>query len=343
MTKFEWERQLKKGLSGLPAAEQQRVLDYYGELFSDKIDAGMKEEDIVAEFGNPFEVANRILVDFYSDGKSTPETDEFIYSEPETKKNDDFSEKKEPKMNVSVKKERIESKKRSHSASGFVSLMCLLVFFVMGAFWGKWHPAWMVFLLIPVITSLIEAVERCNAKIFCYPVFVTFLFLLFGFYGKMWHPMWVLFLTIPLYYTVVGYLTKTESKNSDERGETREERNPEGKTEGVKKGKRTGGSIFAGILATIILIPALIVVWSTVVSLFVAGIGLLVGGSVATVAAIIGFVTAAPSAALALGCAFVALGLGFLLTFGMESIFGFCKIMSKQFAKTIASCFGSKE
>ncbi|MGN1041024.1 MAG: DUF1700 domain-containing protein [Candidatus Fimimonas sp.] len=341
MTKFEWERQLKKGLSGLPVAEQQRVMDYYGELFSDKIDAGMKEEEIIAEFGNPFEVANKILVDFYSEGKSSPETDEFIFSEPETGKEDDFADKKSTKKDESTKKDGSVGKKSSHSAGGFVTLLCVLVFFVAGAFWGKWHPAWMVFLLIPVITSLIEAVERRNAKIFCYPVFVAFLFLLFGFYGKMWHPMWVLFLTVPLYYTVAGYLSKNESKSS-ESDETREEKKSEEATKREKKGGRTGGSIFAGILATIILVSALIIVWSTVVSLFVAGIGLLVGGSVATVVAVIGFVTATPSAAFSLGCALVALGLGFLLTFGMKSIFGFCAKMTKQFAKTISSCFGKE-
>lgn len=64
MTKYEWERELKRNLHRLPEAEQDRIFDYYTELFMDKIDNGETEQGIIREFGNPFDVANRILSDY---------------------------------------------------------------------------------------------------------------------------------------------------------------------------------------------------------------------------------------------------------------------------------------
>lgn len=60
MTKYEWERRLRKCLDDLPSREKDKVFDYYDELFADKIECGMREEDIIDEFGSPYEVAERI-------------------------------------------------------------------------------------------------------------------------------------------------------------------------------------------------------------------------------------------------------------------------------------------
>lgn len=64
MTKWEWESELRRCLSRLNAAEQERILGYYGELFDDKIDAGLTEEQITAAFGNPSDVAEQILAGY---------------------------------------------------------------------------------------------------------------------------------------------------------------------------------------------------------------------------------------------------------------------------------------
>ncbi len=60
MTKYEWERRLRNSLDDLPSREKDKVFDYYDELFADKIESGMLEEDIIDEFGSPYEVADRI-------------------------------------------------------------------------------------------------------------------------------------------------------------------------------------------------------------------------------------------------------------------------------------------
>lgn len=85
------------------------------------------------------------------------------------------------------------------------SLLMLLLFFIAGSVYGMWHPAWMLFLLIPVWESFLGAVKKRNPHVFAYPVLVTFLFLCMGFFMGAWHPGWVIFLTIPIYYTVMPF------------------------------------------------------------------------------------------------------------------------------------------
>lgn len=64
MTKYEWETELKRNIHSLPADEVKRVLEYYGELFDEMAERGKSEREIINEFGNPFDVANKILSEY---------------------------------------------------------------------------------------------------------------------------------------------------------------------------------------------------------------------------------------------------------------------------------------
>lgn len=64
MTKYEWDRRLRKALKDLPAEERRRVFEYYDELFEDRMDGGAKEEAIVGAFGEPEAAAKKILADY---------------------------------------------------------------------------------------------------------------------------------------------------------------------------------------------------------------------------------------------------------------------------------------
>jgi len=63
MTKFEWEKELKHNLKKIPQDELDRVLDFYNESFYDKIEGGLSEKEAVRSFGNPFDVAYKIVYD----------------------------------------------------------------------------------------------------------------------------------------------------------------------------------------------------------------------------------------------------------------------------------------
>lgn len=358
MTKFEWERQLKKGISGLPKSEQRRVLEYYNELFSDKIDAGMREQEIIAEFGNPYDVANKLLVDYYKEERGNADADEYVYSDTDGI-DDEFDDEPrraddcdncdggaEQRRNRNVR-HHIAAHKNVSSAGGLVSILCVLLFFVLGACFNMWHPAWMVFLAIPVVTSLVVAIEKRNFNIFCYPVFITLLYLVLGFYCNLWHPMWVLFITIPVYYTLGAYISKgMAAKKAEEFEQSERERKvpvPEREEKRKNKTRRIGVSRkIAGVLMTITLVILLIVVWATVLGLFVAGIGMIGGGILAFIWAFRTMSLAMTTAMIVLGGGLVAVGLGFVMTFGMAGVFKYCAKISNSFGKSISSCFGKE-
>lgn len=99
------------------------------------------------------------------------------------------------------------------------SLFVVVAYIVVGACFNIWHPTWLIFLTIPLISSLVEAITKKKYDAFAYPVLVVFIYLLFGFLNNLgylhmangwWHPGWVIFLTIPLYYTIGSSIRKVK-------------------------------------------------------------------------------------------------------------------------------------
>lgn len=85
-------------------------------------------------------------------------------------------------------------------------LLCLIVYLVIGFFFSLWHPGWIIFLFIPIWTSLINAINHKNLSEFSYPVLAVFLYILFSSIFGLWHPLWVIFLTIPIYYAICNHI-----------------------------------------------------------------------------------------------------------------------------------------
>ena len=72
MTYNEWRDELKNNLLSVSDAERTRVLDYYAEAYADRREAGFTEREIIADFGAPYDAAQRILY----------ENDDLPYTEP---------------------------------------------------------------------------------------------------------------------------------------------------------------------------------------------------------------------------------------------------------------------
>ncbi len=85
-----------------------------------------------------------------------------------------------------------------------VPLMCLVAFLLLGILLSAWKWAWLVFLIIPIYYSLVDAIKKRNASHFAYPVLLTALYLMAGIVFGRWHPEWVMFLTIPAYYAITN-------------------------------------------------------------------------------------------------------------------------------------------
>ena len=61
MNKQEFLSALQKALKGLPKAEVEERLNFYGEMIDDRMEEGLSEEAAVAEIGSAEEIAQQIL------------------------------------------------------------------------------------------------------------------------------------------------------------------------------------------------------------------------------------------------------------------------------------------
>lgn len=102
-----------------------------------------------------------------------------------------------------------------------IGIIITIGYLAYAAFTGFWHPTWLVFLLIPIISTFVTAVKKRNANYFAYPVLTALIFLYYGFMESVWHPTWLVFVTIPLYYSLVGYFN-ARKKYRKERKEQQE-------------------------------------------------------------------------------------------------------------------------
>ena len=98
-------------------------------------------------------------------------------------------------------------------------LFVVLVFVVLGFALQDWHPAWLLFLLIPIYYHFAGAhtvrKKKPGLLAMAVPEVIVLLYLICGFFFSLWSTAWVLFLAIPLYYWLVGcfYKEKTPSEN----------------------------------------------------------------------------------------------------------------------------------
>ena len=87
-----------------------------------------------------------------------------------------------------------------------IAILATIIFFVLGFAFGLWHPAWIVFLIIPIFNFYTGKKRKKYGKdkrypwlSFPYPVLATAIFLLIGFIWGGWVYAWLIFLTIPIW------------------------------------------------------------------------------------------------------------------------------------------------
>ena len=78
-------------------------------------------------------------------------------------------------------------------------MICLIIYLCLGFIWGWWHPGWVIFFLIPIVSCILGE----KSIRYMYPSFCVLVYLCLGFIWGWWHPGWIIFLTIPVFYTLV--------------------------------------------------------------------------------------------------------------------------------------------
>lgn len=87
-----------------------------------------------------------------------------------------------------------------------IPLVTVAAFLVMGCTLKLWGIAWVVFLAIPIILSIPEAIRKRRPSKFCFPVLVVAVYIVLGLCCNLWHPGWIIFLTIPIYYAICSVI-----------------------------------------------------------------------------------------------------------------------------------------
>lgn len=119
-----------------------------------------------------------------------------------------------------VKKEKTELQKKAIKMFKFpFPLFVVLIFLAFGFAANLWHPAWLVFLLIPIYYHLAGAlcVTNKKARLLAMPVpeVALLIYLCFGILANLWSPTWIVFLIIPLYYWLVASFYKGDKTEKD--------------------------------------------------------------------------------------------------------------------------------
>ena len=127
------------------------------------------------------------------------------------------------KKGIYVNGEKYDKDWLSHHVHFPMFMVIMIAYFIIGCIWNAWHPGWLLFLLIPIWYSLVEAIEKKNANCFAYPVLATLIFLSLGIFWFAWHPGWVVFLTVPLYYSLVSYFHALRERRQVQYENTEEE------------------------------------------------------------------------------------------------------------------------
>jgi len=105
-----------------------------------------------------------------------------------------------PDIAKPVKEYKISLGKKRKWIEAPVAILVVIAYLVIGSVWDLWHPGWLLFPMIPVISGVIRAIEKRRLKEIPYPIVAVVVFLLLGFLFELWHPGWIIFLTIPVFY-----------------------------------------------------------------------------------------------------------------------------------------------
>lgn len=103
-------------------------------------------------------------------------------------------------------------KKRNHPVWAIVNatsvLLIVAAYLLLGFLMDAWHPAWLLFLLIPTLTA-----NNLSDLTGTFPILVVVGFLCLGFFLDAWHPGWLIFLSIPVFYIAVDQIKKAVRAN----------------------------------------------------------------------------------------------------------------------------------
>lgn len=88
----------------------------------------------------------------------------------------------------------------------------LITYLVMGIVNNAWHPNWILFLFIPVFTSIFDCIEHNKFQSFNITLLIVAIYLIMGLEFSLWHPGWIIFFAIFIYYFIAEVIDRLLKK-----------------------------------------------------------------------------------------------------------------------------------
>ena len=107
-------------------------------------------------------------------------------------------------------------KRKKAIKEAFVSSFTVIVivgYILLGVFLDMWHPGWLMFLLIPIFSSLVWAIIDKNPSYFSIEMVAIATYVSIGIImpnNTGWHPYWAILLVIPVYRSIISAVTKVK-------------------------------------------------------------------------------------------------------------------------------------
>lgn len=96
-----------------------------------------------------------------------------------------------------------------------VLLLTLTGYLVWSLVFDKWEVSWVLWVLMPAVMSIFEAIAKKQLTKFVYPCLVTAVYCFLGMQFDLWHPYWFLFITIPFFYIICDPIDKFVFKTKE--------------------------------------------------------------------------------------------------------------------------------
>lgn len=174
--KQDYIKQLKTILEGLEMSQNERedILNDYAGMYEDGLEKGMDDLAIIEMLGTPEKVVEALSEEYHP----------------------------------------IEKKKRGGKIIALMPFISLIAFFILGFGYQGWKVGWLVFLAIPVVAIIVDALNKPYKHFFTAisPFIAVVIFLSIGFGLKRWHPTWLIFFMIPV-TAIINSIRETKEQD----------------------------------------------------------------------------------------------------------------------------------
>ena len=102
------------------------------------------------------------------------------------------------------------------------ALLCAAAFLFIGFTQHIWHPTWLIFLSIPIVSAIVDIATKRDASGSISGIVAIICVIIFFYLGTQgyWHPGWLVFFAIPITHTLISIFKRSKAEKTAENADT---------------------------------------------------------------------------------------------------------------------------